>query len=238
MTAITSLNSNIHLDNLYKHIQINETIPFLQHGSLGTKGTSNKAKKKPRKEVKRNTFFNQVTIHVHCGKLVNVKLFNNGKVQMTGLKYESHGSMVLKTLLPLITPLKDVFTTNHVEHLPMNIVLINSDFDIGYKIQRDVLHRQIVDEGMYSSYEPCIYPGVNIKYYYNLNQSNGICKCSAMCVGKGDGSSDGECKRITIAVFKSGKIIITGARSRKHLEISYYFITKFINDRKVKIELK
>ena len=120
----------------------------------------------------------------------------------------------------------------------MNIVLINSDFDIGYKIKRDILHREIVDAGMYSSYEPCIYPGVNIKYYFNSNQTNGICKCSAMCIGKGNGLSDGGCKKITVAVFKSGKIIITGARTREQLEISYHFITKFINDRKREIELK
>ena len=120
----------------------------------------------------------------------------------------------------------------------MNIVLINSDFDIKYKVQRDILHREIIDAGLYSSYEPCIYPGVNIKYYFNHNQDNGICKCSVMCAGKGDGLSDGGCKKITVAVFKSGKIIITGARSRQQLELSYYFITKFMNDRKEKIELK
>ena len=239
MTAISSLNSDIDLDNLYKTIDASEIVPFIQHGSHGTKGESYKTKRKTRKPEVKKTFFNQVTLHVMCDKIVNVKLFNNGKIQMTGLKYEDHGSKVIKILLQILTKLDNVLTqTGEIEYSPMNIVLINSDFDIGYKVQRDLLHREIVDAGMYSSYEPCIYPEVNIKYYYNINQDNGICKCSCMCTGKGDGLSDGGCKKVTIAVFKSGKIIITGARSRDQLEISYYFITKFMNERKEEIELK
>ena len=63
----------------------------------------------------------------------------------------------------------DLKILNHhdIVYQPMNIVLINSDFDIKYKVQRDILHREIIDAGLYSSYEPCIYPGVNIKYYMN-----------------------------------------------------------------------
>ena len=243
MTAISSLNSDINLDNLYKNMQPNEIIPFIQHGSHGIKGESPKTKRKSRKPIKKKTFFNQVTLHVNCDKLVNVKLFNNGRIQMTGLKYTNHGQKVLEKVLPYIKKSDQInetkiFDHDDVTHTPMNIVLINSDFDIKYKIRRDILHREIVDAGLYSSYEPCIYPGVNIKYYFNSNQGDGICKCSSMCTGKGDGSSDGGCKKITVAVFKSGKIIITGARSMEQLELSYNFITKFISDRKELIELK
>ena len=243
MTAISALNSDIDLDTLFKNITINRDFPFIQHGKLGIKGESNKTTRKSRKPEKKKTFFNQVTIHVFQDKLVNVKLFNNGKIQMTGLKYEDHGIKVLHKLIPYIQELDStnehkVFTHSDITFTPMNIVLINSDFDIKLKIQRDILHREIIDRGMYSSYEPCIYPGVNIKYYFNSNQCDGICKCTSMCTGKGDGLSDGGCKKITIAVFKSGKIIITGARSREQLELSYYFITKFINGLKDVIELK
>jgi len=178
-----------------------------------------------------------------CDKIVNVKLFNNGKIQMTGLKYEDHGSKVLQTLIPIIKDLDNknenkICNHSDIIYSPMNIVLINSDFDIGYKVKRDILHKEIIDAGMYSSYEPCIYPGVNIKYFFNSNQGNGICKCMSMCTGKGDGCSDGGCKKITVAVFKSGKIIITGARSREHLELSYYFITRFMNSRKGQLTLE
>ena len=105
---------------------------------------------------------------------------------MTGLKYETHGEKVLLYLLPYLQELDTQFDTkilSQVEptpltHEPFNIVLINSDFSIGYKVKRELVHREIVEAGMYSSYEPCIYPGVNIKYYYNQDTDNGICRLS------------------------------------------------------------
>ena len=41
MTALSSINSDINLDNLYKNAVINDVLTFIQHGSLGTKGESN-----------------------------------------------------------------------------------------------------------------------------------------------------------------------------------------------------
>ena len=99
-----------------------------------------------------------------------------------------------------------------------------------------MLHRLIVDYGYYSSYEPCTYPGVNIKYYYNPIRNNfGICDCENPCNGKG---KENTCKKITIAVFKSGKIIITGGRNKQNINSAYQFITEFINENKDKILIK
>ena len=81
-----------------------------------------------------------------------------------------------------------------------------------------------------SSYEPCNYPGVNIKYYLNPLRNNfGICDCEKPCNGKGLNDT---CKKITIAVFKSGKIIITGGRNKNHIQKAYEFITEFIEENK------
>tara|TARA_B100001057_G_scaffold498368_1_gene605128 strand:- start:147 stop:899 length:753 start_codon:yes stop_codon:yes gene_type:complete len=241
MTAISSLNSDINLDHLFQNITIDNddsVISYIEHGSLGTKGESSKNKRKPRNpKLTKKTFFNQVTLHVHCEKIVNVKLFNNGKIQMTGLKYEDHGIKVLDTFIPYLVKLNDksidkIFITSIIHYTPINIVLINSDFFIGYPIIREKLHEEIIRLGYYSSYEPCNYPGVNIKYYYNVDSNDGICKCNAMCNGKGDGSCDGKCKKITIAVFQSGKALITGARNRLQLEVALNFITKFVDSKK------
>ena len=48
--------------------------------------------------------------------------------------------------------------------------------------------------------------------YNNLYDKCGICKCDCNCNGKGEGLGIGDCKRVTIAVFNSGKIIITGGK--------------------------
>ena len=244
MTAISSINSDIDLDNLFKNIIPNDKVTYIQHGSLGTKGESKKKVRKSRIPKKQKSFFNQVTLHVNCEKNVNVKLFNNGKIQMTGLKYETHGDKVLDVLIPYLLSINSssqdtiLSQKDKINYSPFNIVLINSDFSIGYKIKREIVHREIVDSGMYSSYEPCIYPGVNIKYYYNLDTDNGICKCCNPCNGKGCGKGDGCCKKITIVVFMSGEIMITGARSRKHLDICHNYISDFINSKREIIELR
>ena len=70
---------------------------------------------------------------------------------------------------------------------------------------------------IYISYEPCIYPGVNIKYFINTNNRCGICECENLCNGKGNGCGDGNCKKVTIAVFKSGKVIITGGQNKDQI---------------------
>ena len=72
----------------------------------------------------------------------------------------------------------------------------------------------------------------------NTRNHSGTCGCSRLCNGKGNGCGDGECKKVTIAVFKSGKIIITGGQNKDQINESYRFITNFIRGRKDKFLLK
>ena len=55
------------------------------------------------------------------------------------------------------------------------------------------------------------------------------------CNGKG---KNGACKRVTIAVFNSGNIIITGASKTEQLLECYHFITNLINENKSSLEQK
>jgi TATA-box binding protein (TBP) (component of TFIID and TFIIIB) len=115
------------------------------------------------------------------------------------------------------------------------IVLINSDYYLGFEIKRDILHELLVNKyNIFSSYEPCIYPGVNSKYYFNYEYSDkpyiGKCYCNVYCDGKGNGNGIGECKKITVAIFQSGSIIITGARDMEQIKHAHKFINGVIND--------
>jgi hypothetical protein len=111
------------------------------------------------------------------------------------------------------------------------IVLINSDFSVNFKIIRKNLYNLLVDTyGIHCSYSPDSYPGLLTKFYYNkiyLNNKNfGVCNCKIKrCNGKGKGIlGEGDCKKITISTFQSGNIIITGARTIKQIECCYNFI--------------
>mgnify|MGYP003966646695 FL=1 len=235
MTAVSKLSEHINIEKLYESLEINDVVKFIEHKEK-YKGYSKKLDKKARKNKVKRTFFNQSTIHIyHFDKIVNVKIFNNGNIQMTGLKYEEQGKEVLNIVKDIfIEKNKKIkfFENTNIDILEYRIVLINSDFDIGYSLNREKLHRKIIDLGLYSTYEPCMYPGVNIKYYYNTSYDKcGICKCNCKCNGKGDGSENGDCKRVTIAVFASGKIIITGGKSKEQLVESYNFITQVLSDK-------
>jgi TATA-box binding protein (TBP) (component of TFIID and TFIIIB) len=149
---------------------------------------------------------------------------------MTGLKYEEQGEYLYSRLYNHFKDYKDIFD-GELKLINYRIVLINSDFSLGKDINRDILQNKLIDNNYYSTYEPCVYPGVNIKYYFNDNNSNGICNCRSICNGKGSGSGDGDCKRVTIAVFKEGNTIITGAKTRCQLITCKNFITDFINNK-------
>ena len=235
MTAVSKLSEHINIEEMYNSLEINDIVKFVEYKTQ-YKGYSKKLDKKVRKNKVKRTFFNQSTIHIYDGsKVVNVKIFNNGNIQMTGLKYEGQGKEILNILKDiLIEKNKSIrfFENENIDVLDYRIVLINSDFDIKYSVDREKLHREIINLGLYSTYEPCMYPGVNIKYYFNkLYGKCGICKCDCKCDGKGSGLENGSCKRVTIAVFNSGEIIITGGNNREQIAESYYFITNVLKDK-------
>ena len=237
MTAVCNISDEINLKTCYDKLVINDIIHFIEFKGFPDKGFSKKSVKKKRKIKDKKVFYNQITVHVFLGKIINVKIFNNGRIQMTGLKFREQGEKVIRVLIDEINKYNDddCIFKGKLELENYKIVLINSDFDIKYRVNRDILHREIINIGMYSSYEPTIYPGVNIKYFYNNINEAGVCNCSSKCNGKGSGKGDGDCKKITIAVFNSGKIIITGGNSFDQVLISYEFINSLLSD-KIKYE--
>tara|TARA_Y100000817_G_scaffold304983_2_gene288587 strand:+ start:767 stop:1537 length:771 start_codon:yes stop_codon:yes gene_type:complete len=240
IVQIGKISSEINLRELAEYLCINDRVLYIEYGSEISKGDNLKKIKKIKKIKK--FFYNQVTLHIWLGKRINMKIFNNGRIQMTGIKNELQGNETIQLFIEEINKISDenkikIFDSTEIYQVePIQTVLINSDFDIYFEVNREILHRLIVDRGYYSSYEPCTYPGVNIKYYYNPILNNfGICDCDKPCNGKG---KDNTCKKITIAVFKSGKIIITGGRNKENINSAYKFITEFINENKDKILIK
>jgi len=234
ITCCTEITSDVCLKNLYEQVNIDDFIRYAEHGDNNYKGFAMKNTKKKRKEKQKRTFFNQLTLHCYYDdKLINVKFFNNGKIQMTGTKYEDQGLRLLTDrLLPLLKTFDDIFNNDVLNVINYRVVMMNSDFALDKDVNRDLLQAKITGAGYYSTFEPDWYPGVNIKYYFNTkNGNNGKCNCSKICIGKGTGDGDGECKGVTIAVFQKGKILITGGRHKDQLITCKNFIEQFINNK-------
>jgi TATA-box binding protein (TBP) (component of TFIID and TFIIIB) len=195
--------------------------------------------------VSDKTFFNQSTIVVRKAinkektqfKEVNVKLFGNGGIQMTGIPAEEFAKETITWLLDELYTVKaapPIFATKPTLE-KFKVQLINSDYQVACPINRTALHNILSRTyGLFSTFESTIYQGVNTKYYYNDKHPDpdrpGICLCTKRCRGQGTGSGPGECKRITMSVFQTGKIIITGGRYMFQLEEAYNFLNTVLQD--------
>ena len=82
ITSILQVSTDIDLRKIYDLTPITKYIPFIEYGAENIpKGFSKKMLRKKRKKTKKKIFYNQATLHVvHDEKIMNVKLFNNGKV--------------------------------------------------------------------------------------------------------------------------------------------------------------
>jgi TATA-box binding protein (TBP) (component of TFIID and TFIIIB) len=124
-----------------------------------------------------------------------------------------------------------------------NIVLINSDYKANFRINQKKLHPLIVNKyNIFSTFEPTIYPGVKSMYYWNTDYKDypikGKCYCTKKCNGKGNGTGDGNCKKVTTAVFQSGSVLITGGRSMAQIRDGYNFINSILKNEFVNIRKK
>jgi len=193
-------------------------------------------KKKKRKEKK--NFYNQVslifrtctlmgidpaTVSQKEGlKTVNVKLFINGSIQMTGCKHLDNIRNSLEILFNKLKITKVILDRN-MEYIDKPFVvdttlltinnvnkfyiqMINTNFNIQFHINRSKLFQLLLDNNIDASFDPIIHACVNIKYYLNNTKP----------------------KTISIFVFESGLITIAGSNSCSEILEAYNFINKFI----------
>jgi len=191
-----------------------------------------------KRRVSDKTFFNQSTLVIRKKrddavggfKEVNMKLFENGGFQMTGVTSEEFSRESVMWLIEHLKQLPNPISTEPLRLAKFAIQLLNSDYKMNTLVKRDELHRLLTNRyHLFSTLETTIYQGVNTKYYYNEEASRapetlGICQCPRPCSGQGDGKSIGACKRVTISVFQTGSIIITGARNRQQLDEAYAYM--------------
>lgn len=202
------------------------------------------------RKITKKSFFNQSTLVVRRFvskergfKEVNIKLFGNGSVQMTGIHSEEFAEATLKWLITECAKLSETPFTVPPTVNKMNVQMINSDFSLGTPLHSEIIHAILRDNyNLFSIFEKTLYQGVDTKYYYNCKHDHtknkpGICNCPILCTGQGNGDGEGQCKRITISIFQTGNIIITGARNMDQINEAYEFINKVFDKHEKQIVL-
>ncbi len=183
----------------------------------------------------------------------NVKIFYNGSVQMTGLKSVDQGLWVLDFLLKILKQQKHIdkdiyydeshFKENALKPHNYNIQLINCDYKLGYFVNRRVLDQLLNNYGIYHVFEAGHYPGVKISFYWNKNKTkqNGVCECVGhKCMTRTKSIHDTEkdiaCKKITVIVFQSGSVIITGSQTLEQVNDTYQYMNDIFSSIKDQIK--
>jgi TATA-box binding protein (TBP) (component of TFIID and TFIIIB) len=229
MTVTCNLDTLIDIQNVGKYISMSHgRIVCVKYGpNNSTVRTLIKLKKKKKKkEVSkhRQNFYNQATviIDVEDNRRVNIKVFKNGAIQMTGCKSHANFMTSMKILCEELGKKKAIYdkaiskivSKYFVDNFKclsfkkifnVKIRMINSNFDIGFLINRKALNNLINKQGIKATFEPCIHACVNIKYVYK--------------------KTNDEIDIVSVFVFESGSIIITGAKNREHIVEAYKFIT-------------
>jgi hypothetical protein len=158
-------------------------------------------------------------------KEFHVKVFNTGKLEIPGVQSEPLFEQILLQVLETLQP--------YVEH-PLGYkenstetVLINSNFNCGFFINRETLYEILKFKyNIQSIYDPCSYPGIQCKFYYNPD------------VGIQNGSqiSDenkhlyAKVMEVSFMIFRTGSVLIVGRCDENVLLIIYDFLKIILNN--------
>ena len=167
-------------------------------------------------------------VHVHVE--TNTFIFRTGKLKIAGCLCEEHARKTFDIIS------KELRMSDYNMNLKaLNIIMINSDFCLQHHIIPEFVEERIKEKNMLVSYDSIIHPAVNIKYMYNEKyKSNGLCKCCELYGNtyncSGNQTKGSLCKMVTILIFTTGKVIITGSNDFHQLQEVYQFTKNFFHD--------
>ncbi len=170
---------------------------------------------------------------------IHVKIFNTGKLEIPGILNSDILNIVKKKVLDLLTPYY-VTTTEicFIENTKDDNVLINSNFNCGYYINRDKLYAILKSEkyGIETSYDPCSYPGVKCKFYFNIDYGFDEEKQNGKIIHKDCGMKMSELNdskkyiEVSFMILRTGSCLIVGNCSENILNFIYNLIKKIFKN--------
>jgi hypothetical protein len=241
MTATCKLGTVINITNIEKYLELNDNDVLCIKVNDLKKKTLIPEKKKNKRKVAEDTiltekpeckhFYNQITLVIRVGygpiidwltePKINLKLFKNGSIQMSGCKSLENINKVLNKLLILLKRVKairkdKIIEKKYVEDINslginnFKINMINSNYKVNMQIDRDKLYVLLLKKKINTSYESCERACVTIKITQKNNNTINI----------------EQKDKISIFIFQKGNIIITGAKNKNDILYAY----KYIND--------
>ena len=158
-------------------------------------------------------------------KEFHVKVFNTGKLEIPGVQSEIVFELILKQVTETLQPyLKEKLGYKDDSN---ETVLINSNFNCGFFINREALYDILKFKyNIQSIYDPCSYPGIQCKFYYNpdVEIQNG-CQIS-----EENKQLFQNIQTVSFMIFRTGSVLIVGRCDENVLMIIYEFLKIILNN--------
>jgi disulfide oxidoreductase YuzD len=184
---------------------------------------------------KKSAFYNCFVLILRI-KLANafkefhVKIFNTGKLEIPGIQDDAVFEMILQMIIDILQP--NMEDKLYYKENSCDTVLINSNFNCGFYINREILYDILKYKyNIQSIYDPCSYPGIQCKFYFNpdVDLQNG-CQIS-----KDKMDMYQNVKQISFMIFRTGSVLIVGKCDENVLFLIYDFLKNILKNEYVNI---
>ena len=166
---------------------------------------------------------------------IHAKVFNTGKMEIPGILNDEllndAKGMILSILRPILGTEIDYVEDNDEE----NNVLINSNFNCGFYIDRDKLYTILRNKyNIDTAYDPCSYPGVKSKFYFkrelgfNDELQKGVIQLEDHSKKVSELDNNNNYVEVSFMIFRTGSCLIVGNCTEKILRFVYSYIKKVL----------
>lgn len=213
-----------------------------------TVGISKKDIMNSRGKVK-NAFYNCFALIIRFKyngefKEIHIKMFNTGKMEIPGVLNDEVLDIIKTKFLEILQPYCQT-QLQYVDTEKDDNVLINSNFNCGYYIHREKLHAILKSNkyGIETAYDPCSYPGVKCKFYFNNELAfdkqiqTGVISKEDRTMKLSELSDSDKYTEVSFMVFRTGSCLIVGNCSERILMFVYDFIKQMLYDEYIHIRV-
>jgi hypothetical protein len=173
----------------------------------------------------------------------HIKVFNTGKLEIPGIQSDKMFEIVLQNIISILQP----HVNKELSYKQISdTVLINSNFNCGFYVNREILFDILKYKyNIHAIYDPCSYPGIQCKFYYNNildnDKQTGIQfvsdeskkmdkneKKNKMHKSSANANAKSNTIEVSFMIFRTGSVLIVGMCEENILNDIYTFLTNLL----------
>jgi len=197
--------TNVH-NKIITHINTNARFKHVRKISIGLCKKDLLYARNKEKSAFYNCFVLSLRISLaNVFKEMHIKIFNTGKIEIPGIQNDEQLNIIINDLLLILNKYVDSNIT--CNYRDTEDVLINSNFNCGFYINREILYSILRNKyNINAIYDPCSYPGIRCIYYCDNNVT-----------------------KISYMIFRTGSILIVGKCNEDTLNVVYEYIKNILS---------